>query len=92
MKHYIGDYKCTFQPYEYGDPFSKRTCLWGDFNMPEPTDVVEPEMHEFTTKKGEKKRMCKKYWEEFRLPKKDRARMRSITPPGFAKAFYKSNQ
>ena len=92
LKHYIGTPKCTFQPYEHGDAWSKRTCLWGDFNIPKPTNIVEPEMVEFISKKGEKKRMCKKYWEEFRLPKNERARSRSITPPGFAKAFYEKNQ
>ena len=51
LKHYIGDAKCTFQPYEYGDAYSKRTCLWGNFNMPKPTDIVEPEMVEYKTKK-----------------------------------------
>jgi len=92
LKHYIGKPKHTFQPYEYGDAWSKRTCLWGEFNMPEPTDIVEPEMVEFISKKGEKKRMCKKYWKEFNLPKKERARSRSMTPPGFSKAFYKENR
>ena len=92
LKHYIGDAKCTFQPYEYGDNYSKRTCLWGDFNMPEPTDIVEPDMVEFISKKGEKKRMSKNYYDAFKLPEKERARLRSMTPQGFAKAFYEVNK
>ena len=92
LKHYIGDAKCTFQPYEYGDAYSKRTCLWGDFKMPNPTDIVEPEMVEYTTKKGETKRMSKINWDSFKLPKNERARLRSKTPQGFAKAFYEANK
>ena len=92
LKHYIGDCKCTFQPYQYGDAYSKRTCLWGDFNMPKPTDIVEPEMVEFTSKKGEVKRMSKYYFDAFKLPKNERARLRSMTSPGFAQAFYENNK
>ena len=92
LKHYIGDAKCTFQPYEYGDAYSKRTCLWGDFNMPKPTDIVEPDMIEFISKKGVKKRMSKNYYDALILPKKERARLRSMTPKGFSEAFYESNK
>jgi len=92
LKHYIGDCKCTFQPYQYGDAYSKRTCLWGDFNMPKPTKIVEPEMVEFTSKKGEIKRMSKYYFDAFKLPKNERARLRSMTSPGFAQAFYENNK
>jgi len=38
---YYGKPKFTFQPYEYGDPYQKKTCLWGDFNVPKK-NVVEP--------------------------------------------------
>lgn len=92
LKDYIGSPKCTFQPYEYGDPYSKRTCLWGDFNMPPPTDIVEPEMVEFISKKGEKKRMSKNYYDAFKLSKNERSLARSITSKGFAKAFYECNK
>ena len=92
LKHYIGDAKCTFQPYEYGDAYSKRTCLWGDFNMPKPTNIVEPDMVEFISKKGVKKRMARIFYESFSLPPNERARLRSMTPPGFAQAFYESNK
>ena len=92
LKHYIGDCKCTFQPYEYGDAYSKRTCLWGDFNMPEPTDIVEPDMVEYISKKGVKKRMARIFYESFGLPPNERARLRSMTPKGFAKAFYETNK
>ena len=31
-----------FQPYWYGDPYSKKTGLWGNFNKPEKCNEVEP--------------------------------------------------
>ena len=60
--------------------------------MPEPTDIVEPVMIEYKTKKGETKRMSKVNWDSFKLPKNERARLRSMTPKGFAKAFYEVNK
>ena len=92
LKHYIGDCKSTFQPYQYGYAYSKRTCLWGDFNMPEPTDIVEPEMVEFKSKDGTIKRMSKNYYDAFKLPKNERSRIRSMTSEGFARAFYECNK
>ena len=36
-------YTQAIQPYEYGHPYSKRTCLWlKNLSKLEPTDVVEP--------------------------------------------------
>jgi len=71
----LGKPRHYFQPWEYGDPYTKKTCLWGDFVMP-PKTPVEP------TEGGKIHRMA---------PSPDRARLRSITPPGFANAFFKSN-
>ena len=76
LHKFIGKPVMTFQPYEYGDPYTKRTCLWGDFNIPKK-NPVEP---------IEKSKMHKL------PPSKDRAMKRSITPPGFAKAFFLSNR
>jgi hypothetical protein len=38
----LPQYNQTIQPYEYGHPFQKRTCLWLK-NLPElkPTNIVE---------------------------------------------------
>ena len=60
--------------------------------MPKPTDIVEPDMVEYKTKKGEIKKMSRVNWDSFKLPKNERARLRSMTPAGFAKAFYNSNK
>lgn len=64
-----------FNPCDYGDPYTKRTQLWGDFNMPR-FQVVYP--HE-----GSKLHTMPQ--------KKDRQAIRSITPAGFARKFYEAN-
>jgi len=92
LRHYIGKPNATYHPYFFGDPYTKRTCLWGKFNMPKPTNIVSPEFVEFKTKKGEIKRMSKIHFESFKLPKSERASIRSKTPAGFAEAFYQLNQ
>ena len=73
------------QPYEYGEPFSKKTCLWikGLPNLV-PTKIVEPgERVTF----GSGKSMPKWYADAWKLPKEERAKMRSKTFPGIARAM-----
>lgn len=73
------------QPYEYGEPYSKRTCLWLK-GLPKlvPTNIVD---------KGEQvkyqsgKSMPKWYADAYKLPPKERAAMRSKTFPGVARAM-----
>lgn len=35
LQKWIGPPVKNFQPNEYGDPYTKRTCLWGTFQMPQ---------------------------------------------------------
>jgi hypothetical protein len=86
LKDYIGKPTMYFNPCDYGDPYTKKTCLWGKFNMP-VKHPVEPEfviasngdryskIHMSTGGKSEKTK-----------------EVRSITPMGFAKAFYEANK
>lgn len=79
------------QPWHYGDKAQKSTCIWLK-NLPEliPTDVVEKgEFFEFTSKKGEKKRMPMWYYkalQEAKTPEQRRT-LRSKTFKGIAKAM-----
>lgn len=44
LKEFLGDPRLSYQPYEYGSPWTKKTSLWGDFNIPPKThtwDSVE---------------------------------------------------
>ena len=72
------------QPYEYGHPTSKSTCLWLKNLKPlQPTDVVEPIW--INVSKG--KRMSKFHYDTYTLPKEERGKIRSATFPGIAKAM-----
>lgn len=66
-----------FDPCDYGDPYTKKTCLWvgGGFVMP-PTQRVEPTM-------GSAMHLM--------APSPDRAVRRSETPAGFARAVFTAN-
>lgn len=76
LRTYIGPPVMYFNPCDYGDPWTKKTCLWGNFNAP-IKNPVEPE------KKNRIHHMS---------PGPERTKLRSITPPGFAKAFFEANQ
>lgn len=72
-------------PYEFGDPFEKKTCLWLK-GLPElqPTNVVKaPPRKKFDSGKT----MPSWYAEAWHLPKDERAKLRSKTFPGIAKAM-----
>lgn len=67
-----------FHPHHYGDPYTKRTQLWGNFNPLLPQANVHP---------SEGSRMHRLRGD---VPEQKRAR--SITPAGFALAFYVANR
>lgn len=76
----LGKPRMYMQPYEYGDPWTKKTCLWGNFNEPKK-NPVEPIRY---TKQGS--------WTQRLGGKSERTkRLRSITPAGFAQAFFEAN-
>lgn len=87
LVHYLGKPKLYFNPCDYGDPYTKKTCLWGNFNIPKK-NYVEPVF--ITLNSG--KRMSEIEYHSWKLPKEERTRVRSITPSGFAKAFYEANK
>jgi len=74
-------------PYQFGDAFEKKTCLWikGLPNL-RPTNIVEPPPR---TKFKSGKTMASWYAEAFKLQKKERACLRSKTFLGIAKAMAK---
>jgi len=80
LKKWLGPPAMYFNPCDYGDPYTKKTCLWGEFNIPRK-NPVEPE------------RVCNQGSWLMKLGGKSEKtkRLRSITPPGFAKAFFEAN-
>ena len=75
LSRYLGPPRMTFQPNQYGDPYTKFTCLWGEFNTPIKTPVPVTE--------GSKMHLM--------APSSQRAALRSETPMGFARAFFAAN-
>ncbi|MCA9178635.1 MAG: DNA cytosine methyltransferase [Planctomycetales bacterium] len=65
-----------FQPCDFGDPYTKKTGLWGEFNRNLKRTPVPP------TEGSKIHRMP---------PSEDRQYLRSITPAGFARAFFEAN-
>ena len=75
LRKWLGPPVMSFQPYQFGDPYTKRTLLWGRFHPPRKSPVPPTEgskMH----KMG---------------PSPERQALRSVTPPGFAQAFFEAN-
>jgi len=79
-------YSQILQPYEYGHPHTKKTCLWLKGLEPlKPTNIVEPiKGRRFQQKNGKWRYSC---WEMDQRGGKDRARERSKTFPGIAQAM-----
>ena len=79
------------QPYWFGDKAQKSTCLWlKNLRNLEATNIVEKgEFYEFTSKKGEKKRMPMWYYKALQDAKtpEQRRTLRSKTFQGIADAM-----
>ena len=71
------------QPFEYGHDVTKRTCLWLK-NLPnlKPTKIVKPDIVLVNGKK-----MSRMHYESFKLPSKERSKVRSKFYTGIAEAM-----
>ena len=76
LRRFWGEPRLIFNPCDYGDPYTKRTLVWGEFNLPEPYPVEPVE--------GSKMHLIP--------PGPNRQYERSITPAGFARRFFEANQ
>lgn len=83
LVNYLGPPRLIWNPYDYGDPYPKRTCLWGKFFIPEKQSV-RPE--------GIRKGQPSKWYSSVGGSSDATKQFRSITPTGFAKAFFQANQ
>lgn len=83
MRRWLGIPKMYFDPCDFGDAYTKKTCLWGMFNEPvkhrvEPKFIVDRVRH---------KRYSPIHWGT-----RSGSYKRSITPSGFANAFFEANR
>ena len=105
LKQEIGTPVATYQPWEYGSPWTKKTALWGSFNMPEKLftkwDEV-PKNPKLYVRPGRPKpalaflhKSALDYIPEFEFARehiKCDADFRSLCSQGFAEEFYKANK
>ena len=75
LHRWLGDPVMLFDPADYGDPYTKRTCLWGRFNAPFKSRVVAAEGSKIYNMPDSLGRDV----------------ARSATPMGFARAFFEAN-
>lgn len=80
---YLGKPSMYFQPSDYGDPYTKRTALWGEFQLPLPLFVGETR----NVKPVDGSMMHLRYGGKGEATKA----ARSTTPAGFARAFFEVN-
>ncbi|CDS48897.1 hypothetical protein [Polaromonas sp. CG9_12] len=73
----IPDARMSFQPHHFGEPTTKPTMLYGNFNAELPLANVAPTEGSKTDKQGGKSQATKN--------------ARSVTPEGFAYAFFMAN-
>jgi len=85
MSTYFRKPSQIIQPYMFGEEFEKKTCLWLK-GLPQlsPTNIVEPPPRKIF---DSGKSMPEWYGNLWRLPQKERAKARSKTFSGIAKAM-----
>lgn len=93
LRWFLGKPPFTFNPYEFGDPHRKPTDIWGNFN-------TELKRTPISLNPSQRKQSHLNLQELPKLPQNyklppdmnKRQAARSITPTGFAQAFFKANQ
>lgn len=82
LDKYLGPPAHDFHPWEYGDPYTKHTYLWGKFNIPlrSPVPPEEYPGHLPAGRRDRTSRMSSSWRNQ-----------RAETPLGFAQAFFAAN-
>lgn len=105
LKDFLGKPNFIYQPWEFGSPWTKKTALWGNFNMPIKTfgKWEDLEKIEGLYIRGNRKKPSLVYlhkndkykikeWEWAYDLINDDMSLRSMCSDGFAKAFYEANK
>ena len=82
LRQFLGKPPLTFDPCDYGDPYTKKTDLWGYFNTLKKAPIKLND--EQIARCAINNRVLP--------PGKTQTERRAITPAGFAKAFYEANK
>jgi hypothetical protein len=102
LPQFLGKPVFTFDPWEFGDGYQKRTALWGHFNDPikNPIPMTDEAKAKAKAKTNSHIHTLGVKFDYLKskdihpeaFGKFDRQTRRSITPAGFAKAFYEANK
>lgn len=85
LVNWLKEPQYTFDAWQFGHHYQKRTGLWGNFQQPTPTTKEKPTgIIKFSLLKS--KDISPEYY-----GKLNRTVRRAITPQGFAKAFMEAN-
>lgn len=100
LPQFLGKPAFIFDPWEFGDGYQKKTALWGHFNEPKKNPIpmtdeakakakTNSHIHTLGVKFDylKSKDIHPEHFGKF-----DRQTRRSITPQGFAKAFFDANK
>lgn len=87
---FLGKPRMIFNPYEFGDNYKKRTCLWGYFTKPRRHPYLKFGENLLRGPKFDRLKTSEIHGEYY--GKLNRTTRRAITPSGFAKAFFEANQ
>ena len=91
LKRFMGKPPFKFHPYDFGDRHSKQTFIWGNFNEPKKKPIKLNEDEIIMSRNNTRKlpKIPEGYEQDGKM--KPVQIRRSITPEGFAKAFYDAN-
>lgn len=105
LKEHLGKANATYQPWQYGSPWTKQTALWGNFNMPDKIytkwEDVPKNDKLYIRPKRQKPALVYLHKSAIDLiPEFEFARehikcdadIRSMCSQGFAKSFYEANR
>lgn len=87
LRQFLGNPVFTFHPSDFGEPYTKKTDLWGYFKEPRKIPVILNADEKHRSKINNRKLPS---ISDFTGSKQ--AARRSITPTKFAKAFFEANR
>lgn len=90
LRQFLGKPPFHFDPWEFGDPWTKGTDLWGYYNFPRKkfTDIDQVMTEEQKAKCSTNSRKLPSITD---ITGSKQQAKRAMTPQGFAQAFYKAN-
>lgn len=81
LREWLGEPRLKFDPWQFGDPWTKRTWIWGEFSLPAENALAARVARS----------LVKQHTPEGQRAIAKNSREAATTPPGFARAFFEAN-